>query len=47
MPTNNFLSSEEKESLQQALKKENRPEVRERIWRSSKEGNSFAKYQLI
>lgn len=31
MPTKNFLSSEEKEYLQQALKKENRPEVRERI----------------
>ena len=31
MPTKNFLSSGEKEYLQQALKKENRPEVRERI----------------
>ena len=31
MPTKNFLSSEEKEYLQQALKKENRPEVREII----------------
>ena len=31
MPTKNFLSPEEKNYLQQALKKENRPEVRERI----------------
>jgi transposase len=31
MPNKNFLSSEEKEYLQQGLKKENRPEVRERI----------------
>lgn len=31
MPTKNFLSLEEKNYLQQALKKENRPEVRERI----------------
>ena len=31
MPTKNFLSSEEKDYLQQALRKENRPEVRERI----------------
>ncbi len=31
MATKNFLSLEEKEYLQQALKKENRPEVRERI----------------
>ena len=31
MPTKNFLSPEEKPDLQQALKKENRPEVRERI----------------
>ena len=31
MPTKNFLSPEEKNYLQQALKKETRPEVRERI----------------
>ena len=31
MPTKNFLSPEEQEYLQQALRKENRPEVRERI----------------
>ena len=31
MPTKNFLSPEEKKYLQNALKKENRPEVRERI----------------
>ena len=31
MPTKNFLSSEEKQYLKQALKKENRSEVRERI----------------
>lgn len=31
MPTKNFLSLSEKEYLQKALKKENRPEVRERI----------------
>ena len=31
MPTKNFLSPEEKNYLQQALKKESRPEVRERI----------------
>ena len=31
MPTKNFLSPEEKNYLQQALKKEHRPEVRERI----------------
>ena len=31
MPIKNFLSPEEKNYLQQALKKENRPEVRERI----------------
>lgn len=31
MPTKNFLSPEEKEYLQKALKQENRPEVRERI----------------
>ena len=31
MPTNNFLFPEEKNYLQQALKKESRPEVRERI----------------
>ncbi len=31
MPTKNFLSPEEKQYLQQALKKENRPEVREII----------------
>ena len=33
MPTKNFLSPEEKNYLQQALKKETRPEVRERILR--------------
>ncbi len=31
MPTKNFLSPEEKEYLQKALKEENRSEVRERI----------------
>ena len=31
MPTKNFLSPEEKNYLQEALKKETRPEVRERI----------------
>ena len=31
MPIKNFLSEEEKKYLQDALKKENRPEVRERI----------------
>ena len=31
MPTKNFLSSDEKKYLQQALKTEIRPEVRERI----------------
>lgn len=46
MPTKNFLSPEEKNYLQQALKKETRPEVRERILIFLLE-NDGKKYQEI